>query len=164
MVQAIKRAFEKDPPVVYGGHQPNNSHNVSTGIITKRKLSANVISPILTNLFNSSIISGKVPTAFKLAKVIPVHKKGNKAKATNYRPISVLPIVSLILERHVSLHLQLFLEGHKLLYDRQSGFRKRHSCQTALMQITDDWMTAIDKQEIVGTVFLDLSKAFVLVL
>jgi len=50
-----------------------------------------------------------------------------------------------------------------LLYDRQSGFRENHSCQTALIRLVDDWTSAVDKNEVVGTLLLDLSKAFDLV-
>ncbi len=67
------------------------------------------------------------------------------------------------MSNHVTLSIQVFLETHSLLYERQSGFRKDHSCQTALIRIVDDWSTAINQGNIVGTVFLDLSKAFDLV-
>jgi len=50
-----------------------------------------------------------------------------------------------------------------LLYDRQSGFREKHSCQTVLIRLVDDWISAVDKNEVVGTLLLDLSKAFDLV-
>ena len=127
------------------------------------KISASVIAPILTHIFNCSFNSNKFPKSFKLAKVIPIYKKGDKHDKNNYRPISILPIISLILERHVCQHLKAYLENNKLFYHRQSGFRENHSCQTALIKLLDDWISAIDKNEIVGTLFLDLSKAFDLV-
>jgi exonuclease III len=127
------------------------------------KMSATIIAPVLTRLFNRSIISCCYPQVFKNAKVIPIHKKGPTQDKSNYRPISVLPIISLIFERHVSIHLKQYIEGNNLFYTRQSGFRVNHSCQTALVQLVDEWITAIDNNEIVGTVFLDLSKAFDLV-
>ena len=67
------------------------------------------------------------------------------------------------MERHVCQHLKAYLENNNLFYYRQSGFRENHSCQTALTKLLDDWISAIDKHEIVGTLFLDLSKAFDLV-
>jgi exonuclease III len=127
------------------------------------KLSATIIAPILTNIYNCSIKTGLFPQTFKKAKVKPIHKKGSKNDKTNYRPISILPIISLILERHVSINLKQYFEMNKLFYSRQSGFRANHSCQTALVKLLDDWIMAIDNNEIVGTVFLDLSKAFDLV-
>ena len=127
------------------------------------KLTADIIAPILTRLFNDSLSSGIYPTIFKSAKVIPIHKKGSKSDKSNYRPISILPVMSLVFERHVSNSLRNYLESNHLLYDRQSGFRKYHSCQTALTLLTDDWLTAMNNNEIVGTAFLDFSKAFDLV-
>lgn len=127
------------------------------------KIASFVIAPVLTYIFNQSIATNQFPTCFKIAKVLPIHKSGSKVKKENYRPISILPIISLILERHVSIHLRNFLENNNLLYNRQSGFRPKHSCQTALAQLIDDWLLALDKNEYVGSVFLDLSKAFDLV-
>ena len=71
--------------------------------------------------------------------------------------------MSLIFERHVNLHFKTIIEANDLLYSRQSGFREIHSCQTSLIRIIDDWITAIDNNQIVGTLMLDLSKAFDLV-
>ena len=127
------------------------------------KLAASIIAPILTKLFNLSLSSGVFPDAFKVAKVIPIYKSGPKSVKGNYRPISVLPVMSLIFERHVSSCLRHYLESNNLLYNRQSGFRKHHSCQSALTLLLDDWIAAIDNNEIVGSIFLDLSKAFDLV-
>ena len=80
---------------------------------------------------------------------------------SNYRPISILPVISLIFERHVNLHFKVFLENN-MLYDRQSGFRENHSRQTALIRLVDDWILAVDKNEVVGTLLLDLSKAYLI--
>ena len=93
----------------------------------------------------------------------PIFKKGSKADINNYRPISVLPIINSIFERHISNCLVDYLESNNLLYNHQSGFRKLHSCQTALTKIVDNWLNAINNSETVGTVFLDLTKAFDLV-
>ena len=64
------------------------------------------------------------------------------------------------IERHISDSVKEYLNRHKLPYERQSGFRNNHSCESSLTSIIDDWITAIDKNELVGTVLLDLSKAF----
>ena len=127
------------------------------------RMSASMIAPSLTHIFNCSINFHIVPNAFKIAKVIPIYKKGDKMEVLNYRPISILPTISLILEKHVNLHLKSFLESNNLIYNRQSGFRENHSCQTALIKLLDEWITAIDRNEIVGALLLDLSKAFDLV-
>ena len=126
------------------------------------KLSAQVISKPLTAILNLSIQSSSYPNALKKAKVTPIFKKGSKADV-NYRPISVLPIINSIFERHISNCLVNYMESNRLLYNHQSGFRKLHSCQTALTKIVDNWLHAINNSETVGTVFLDLTKAFDLV-
>jgi len=93
---------------------------------------------------------------FKVDKVIPIYKKGDKHDNNSYRPISILPVISMIVERHVSKYLKTYLETNYLLYKRKSRFRKHHSCQTALIKNLDDWISAVDINEIVGTLFLDI--------
>ena len=113
-------------------------------------------------ILNLSITTGIFPDSFKKAKITPCFKKGDKSDMSNYRPISVLPLLSKLLERHVADNLKSYLNEYDLLYERQFGFRANHSCETALTAIIDDWIT-IDNNEIVETVLLDLSKAFDLV-
>ena len=127
------------------------------------KLAAPVIANTPTKIFNLSIQNGTFPDILKKAKVTPVFKYGNKADVNNFRPISVLPVLTAIFERHVSNCMTSFLEKYKLIYEPQSGFRRLHSCQTALTKVVDNWLTALNSNQIVGTVFLDLSKAFDLV-
>ena len=127
------------------------------------KLSAQIISKPLAAILNLSIQTGSYPDALKKAKVTPVFKKGNKADINNYRPISVLPIINSIFERHICNYLIDYMESNSLLYNRQSGFRRHHSCQTALTKIVDTWLNALNNKETVGAVFLDLTKAFDLV-
>ena len=104
-----------------------------------------------------------------VGKLIPLHraahdKQVDKRSHTRNRPISVLPIlINSIFERHISNCLVDYLESNNLLYNHQSGFRRLHSCQTALTKIVDNWLNAINNSETVGTVFLDLTKAFDLV-
>ena len=74
----------------------------------------------------------------------------NKLWADMHEPIYVLPITSLILERHVNLHLKAYLELNSLFFFRHSGFREHHSCQTALIKIIDDWLSAINENIIAG--------------
>ena len=94
---------------------------------------------------------------------MPIYKKGDKSVMSNYRPISILPVISLIFERHVNLQFKAFLENNMLLYDRQSGFREKHSCQTTLIRLVDDWISAVDKKRSCRYLVVDRSKAFDLV-
>lgn len=127
------------------------------------KLAKVVLAPSITAIINKSIQIGIFPDQLKLAKVYPIHKGGPKSDPANYRPISILPTISKIFEKHINKHLMAFLNKYKLIHKSQSGFRQKHSCQTALVKLIDQWMTCIDKGDLVGTVFLDFKKAFDLV-
>ena len=103
--------------------------------------------------------SGKVPVDWKCAKVSAVFKKGSKLDIGNYRPISVLPIISKVLEKLVHNQIYSFLSDNNLLCADQSGFRQ-HSTQTSLHNIMDDVYHSTDSGGLVGLVALDLRKAF----
>ncbi len=90
----------------------------------------------------------------------PIFKSGNREETANYRPISILCVLSKILERHVHNHLYNFLAVHKLLHLAQSGFRKFHSCETALAKIVSKCASNINKGDLTGIRFLDLHKVF----
>ena len=92
-----------------------------------------------------------------------MHKGAEKEDPNNYRPISILPTISKIFERHSSNQLLSFLNKLDLLAKHQSGFREGHSCQTAFIWLTDEWSKDIDTGKIIGSVFVDLKKAFDLV-
>ena len=136
----------------------------ATGLdcITPRilKTSAEAVAPTLLEIINLSLINGKFPESLKLAKIKPIHKGGTKSDPSNYRPISVLPVLSKIVEKHVTKHLFAYLKKYDILHKSQSGFRKNHSCNTALLGLLDKWLKNIEKGEITGAVFFDLRKAF----
>lgn len=124
------------------------------------KLSVDVLSLPLCYIINTCIRSGIFPDKLKIAKVVPIFKKGSKSDPFNYRPISVLPSISKIFEKHVAIQLQSFIQRTNVIHCNQSGFRPRHSCQTALVNLVDSWANEISNKNIVGTLYLDLSKAF----
>ena len=124
------------------------------------KLAANILTPSITILINKSINAGKFPTQLKFAKVLPIFKGGTKSDPSNYRPISILPTISKIYEKHINHHLMGYLNKFKLLHESQSGIRHKHSCQTALVKLIDQWKACIDNGDIVGTLFIDFRKAF----
>ena len=127
------------------------------------RMAADVLAPSITALINKSIETATFPSHLKVAKIFPIYKSGTKADPTNYRPISILPTFSKIFEKHINKHLIVFLNKYNLIYENQSGFRPKHSCQTALIKLIDQWMACIDKGDIIGTLFLDFRKAFDLV-
>ena len=107
---------------------------------------------------NLSITKNQFPNDWKTAVVTPLFKKGSTDDPGNYRPFPILPILSKLLERHVFNYLYEFLVCHDLLISRQSGFRSKHSCETALHLLVDNWL--IYNKEIVGVLFNDFCKAF----
>ena len=123
-------------------------------------LVAPAVSGSLTKLFNFSLLSGEVPWEWKMARVSPIYKGGDIEIAGNYRPVSVLPVVSKIMEKLVHQQLYSYLQQHAILNPAQFGFRPNHSTQDVLVSMVDDWRLALDKDKIVGAVMIDLSKAF----
>ena len=91
---------------------------VSTGLdgITPRilKTSAEAVAPILLEIINLSLTNGQFPESLKLAKIKPIHKGGPKSDPSNYRPISVLPVISKIVEKHVTKHLFAYLKKYDI--------------------------------------------------
>lgn len=114
----------------------------------------------LTYAYNLSNKHNIFPSIFKAAKVITIPKSKDLTDPSSFRPISILPVLSKPLERHVHSHLQKHIETNALFMLSQSGFRLKHSCQTAVIKMCDAWLSALHRGETVGTVFLDFSKAF----
>ena len=97
---------------------------------------------------------------WKMSNVIPIHKSWGKTEANNYRPISLLCIISKVLEKHIHTKMLAFLDSTRFLSDDQWGFRPAHSTASALASATHDWFTILDSGSSVGAVFFDLKKAF----
>ena len=114
----------------------------------------------LANIFNKSFLTGNVPSKLKIAKVIPLYKTKDPALFSNYRPISLLPFFSKILERLMYNRLYNFLTEHNILSMNQFGFRKNYSTFLALMDLVDNISKNIDDGNYSIGIFLDLSKAF----
>lgn len=127
------------------------------------KDAANIIAKPLAYIINLTISTGEIPMEWKEAKVTPVFKSGKRSEENNYRPISVLPLISKIMERSIQVQLVAFLTENNVLSTYQSGFRKKHSTETAVIYLVDHILEHMDKQEITGAVFIDLKKAFDLV-
>ena len=128
-------------------------------ILIIKKL-ANELSIPLTYIFNLSLSSGMDPDQLKIARVVPIHKKERKDTLNNYRPISVLPGFSKILERLVFNRCISFLNKHNILYADQFGFRPKHSTDMAIIKLVDKIVQATNNDEVTAGLFLDLSKAF----
>ena len=121
---------------------------------------ARVIAPPLTYIINHSSKIGKFPSHWKCVKVTVLFQQGDGTNMDNYRPISVLPTVSKVIERATDTQLYAFLESHQLPVENQFGFRRGRSTPLALTQFTDEMRANMDNGLVNGVTFLDLKKAF----
>lgn len=124
------------------------------------KIAFPVISSSLVQIFNVSIETSTFPDAWKIARVTPIYKEGEKSEKSNYRPISVLPVISRLFEKLIFDQLYQYMNENGFLSPDQSGFRALHSTITCLLKCTDDWYNGMDKGILTGMIFIDLKKAF----
>ena len=120
---------------------------------------SNIASP-LTHIINLSMQTGLFPSEWKSAKITPIHKSGSRSNFDNYRPISVLPAISKVMETIVHHQVMDFLNENKLLSKNQFGFRPKMSTELAAVKFIDEIRMSVDKGNLAGAVFIDLTKAF----
>ena len=136
---------------------PNKSSDMSPRVL---KIFKRMLSPTFAILFNNCVSAGIFPDALKIARVIPLYKSGEKSDISNYRLISLLPIVSKIFEKLIHTRINSFLEKHEIIYHKQYGFRKRHSTIHALNTAMSQVLHSLNNKKTVIGIFLDFSKAF----
>ena len=126
-----------------------------------RETIAYIIEPI-THIMNQSLLHGVVPKDMKISKVIPIHKSSDPCILKNYRPVSLLPVFSKLLEKIVYNKLISFLNLNNVLYRHQYGFRKKHSTIHSIIHLLNHCSTSASKPvpEFTLAVLCDLSKAF----
>ena len=124
------------------------------------KITKDVISPILTDLLNICFRTGVFPNCLKTAEIIPLYKEGKKEKATNYRPISLLPQIGKIFEKVIASRMTKFFDKHQLLVQNQYGFRKKLSTELAVTEVYNKLLRNFEEKKHTCAVFLDLKKAF----
>lgn len=115
---------------------------------------------ILSKLFSQSLQTGCIPSDWKVGKVTPLYKTGNKQSPLNYRPISLTSVSCKIFEHVIYSQVVAFLEANSFFSSSQHGFRKSYSCETQLISFTHDLFAAMDKRTVTDCIFLDFSKAF----
>ena len=119
-----------------------------------------VLGQHLVYLFNRSLASGIFPKKWKVAKIIPLFKGGDRVNVNNYRPVSLLPLPGKLLEKIVHNRIVRFWEGNNFLSDNQGGFRKGHSTVSKIADLTDDLFKQINIGNTTIAAFVDLRKAF----
>ena len=121
---------------------------------------ATEISPFLTFIYQKSLESGVIPTNWKSANITAIFKKGERYKASNYRPVSLTCICCKIQEHIITSNVLKHLDYHQILTDCQHGFRARRSCETQLLTLADELISGLDKKQQHDLIILDFSKAF----
>ena len=114
----------------------------------------------LYHIYRESLITGQFPNAFKKAIIKPLYKKGTKMEINNYRPISLLPVISKILEQLMYKRVVSFIDSCKLFYEGQYGFRKNRSTIDALTDVLISILNGLENNKVVILLMLDMSKAF----
>ena len=118
------------------------------------------ISSSITVTINQSLTSGIFPDKLKIAKVTPIFKKGNKKLICNYRPISVLPVISKVFETVLQEQLTEYFTTNNLFAPQQYGFRKNSSTELAALELIDRLLNQMNNHKIPTNFYIDLSKAF----
>lgn len=132
-------------------------YGLNTEIIKSIK---NIIITPITKLFNCCITESIFPDCLKISQVIPIYKKGDPNNQMNYRPISLLPILSKLFEKLLLSQILKYLNENNILSNSQFGFRKKMSTSHAVLAFVDDILKNFEEKKIYGALFLDLSKAF----
>ena len=114
----------------------------------------------LSKIFNKSVLEGFVPSQLKIAKVIPIFIPGDKTKLINYRPISILPTISKVLERLIYKRMMKFINKYNILTTCQYGFRSINSTNFAIIDLINARTQHLNNKSKAAALFIDISKAF----
>ena len=120
--------------------------------------SIDIYLPLLTDIFNDSLKRDISPDELKLAEVTPLFKKADLSDKTNYRPVSLLSHISKVFERISYNQINEYIETFP--FKVLTGFRKNHNTQRSLLKMLENFKEALDKDNSVSAIFIDLSKAF----
>ena len=118
------------------------------------------ISPALRHIFNASLEQGKLPKMWKSANIVPILKKGDRAEAVNYRPISLTCVCYKLLEHVICSQLMKHLKTRGISYCLQHGFREKRSCETQLLEFSHEMLLSMQNGNQKDIIVMDFSKAF----
>ena len=138
-------------------HKATGPDNIPTSLL--KQLSPE-LAPVLTMIFQASLQQCHLPADWKTAKIVPVHKKGDRSAPNNYRPISLTSICCKLLEHIIYTHIFSHLNEYQILCDNQHGFRQGRSCETQLLLTINDLAKNLDNNLQTDVMFLDFAKAF----
>ena len=138
-------------------HKAAGPDNISPRVL--KELAAEV-APCLEIVFRSSYDTGVVPNDWRTANVSPIFKKGEKYKASNYRPVSLTCIASKLMEHIITSNIMNHANRHNILYKYQHGFRTKLSCETQLIEFINDTTENMSQGTQTDVIVMDFSKAF----
>ena len=124
-----------------------------------KQIALHIVDP-LHLIINKSFQRGVFPDILKIARLTPIHKGGNKNQLINFRPLSILPIMSKIFERLMYTRLDSFITKFHILSDHQFGFRKDYNTETAIINFMNYISKSIDVKIPVLALYIDIAKAF----
>jgi hypothetical protein len=137
-----------------------NSNDLVDIPVLLLKISNQMVCEMLSKLYNLCLVEGVYPDLFKVARVIPIFKKGDRSLISNYRPISILPILNKIFEKLTLLRLNSFIHENCLIAESQHGFRSGFSTDSAMLDLMRYILPAYSEKLYAVCIFLDFSKAF----
>ena len=150
--QDVKKVIQKLKKKISSGFD-----EISAEIL---KMGAEVLVEPLTHIINRSIETGKFPTQWKHSKVCPIYKKGDRKLLKNYRPVSLISVPGIVLERCVGIQMESHFEENKLLQEFQFGFRQNKSCISELLTLFNKLMRYKEEGKEISLLLFDLSAAF----
>ena len=156
----FKEVTQKDVDTIIRNLPNKSSRGVDNMSVKFVRAIRCVLVPPLTKIINQTLKTGIFPNKLKIAKIIPIHKGDDPKLVENYRPISVLPAISKIFEKVISIQITNHFVTNKLFYGSQYGFRKDHSTELAVIENIDKIAGLIEDRKFPLNIFLDLSKAF----
>lgn len=112
----------------------------------------------VTSIINKSLTTAVFPETLKIAQVVPIHKKNSTLDKGNYRPVSILPVMSKLFEKAINQQLTTFFNSRFNVF--LSAFRSGYGCQSTLLKLVEDWKKGLDDNKYVAAILMDLSKAF----
>lgn len=138
-------------------NKESNTDGITVRIL---KMSFEVIGDKILDMINQSLESGIFPKKWKLTTVIPIEKISGTNKCEEFRPINMVPPYEKLLELCVNEQLVDYIETNNILSVYQAGFRRQHSCESALQTVIFNWKNALNNKKLIGVVFLDFKRAF----
>jgi retron-type reverse transcriptase len=122
------------------------------------RMTCDILARPITNIVNHMLRNSTFPDQLKIARISPIYKKDDPLIKSNYRPVSILPVLSKVFERAICEQLETYFDS--IFHPMLSAFRRGFSCQTTLIALTEQWRKALDRNHKAGAILMDLSKAF----